>query len=403
MTLDKELKINYQRLLRQPLNIALLLNAKLVNHTHIMRGFSAYMKQHQLNWSITLNHEIEHRRGDDISLWFDGFVADYNHIGHRSLFEPMNAKVVGIRSGTDQEQKAFKHPTIVLDNAKMMSIAHEYLTAKGLNQIACYGLHDDDQNHWQKTRLATYFKKQLQNSEKSIIYRGNKASFNSWMKETSDLAYWLEGLPKPCGIIVTSDLRARTLINICKSQNIIVPDEISVLSIGDVEPNELFQDISLSVVDPNYYQMGWLAADNLNLQLSDQAFQNTIWVEPDSVKEGVSTDFRAVIDQDVLRALYFVRSNFNKGIKVQQVVDFAGCSRSTLESKFKSLVGHALHLEIHNQKMDHVKMLLLSTEDSITQVAEASGFPSSQYLYSLFKKELNITPTEFRLQGEVGR
>lgn len=405
MKSSSNLNINYQRLLRQPFNVALLLNAKLVTHSQILRGFSAYMKENQLNWSITLNHEIQHRRGDDVSLWFDGFVADYNHPAHRALLESLDekdAKVVGILNGIDYIKDSFKHPTIVLDNVNLMSIAHDFLTAKGLKNIACYGLHDDDQNLWQKTRLATYFKKQLQSSEKSIIYRGSKSSFSSWMEEASNLAYWLEGLPKPCGIIVTSDLRARTLISICLSNKIIVPDEISVLSIGDVEPSELFHDISLSVVDPNYYQMGWLAADNLNRQISDRGVPSITWVEPSAVKEGSSTDFRSVVDPDVLRALYYVRKNFSKGIKVQQVVDFAGCSRSTLETKFKSLVGHALHLEIHNQKMNHVKMLLLTTEDSIAEVAKASGFPSTQYLYGLFKKELNITPSEFRLQGQVG-
>ena len=366
-----------------------------------MRGFSAYMKQYRLNWAITLNHEIQHRRGDNLDLWFDAFVGDYNHSQHCNLLEPLNDKVVGIASGREQLQKNLKHPIIIFDNAKIMSIAHEFLAAKGLNHIACYGLYDDDQSHWQKDRLATYFYKQLQNGERTHIYKGKKASFNSWIEEISNLGYWLEGLPKPCGIIVSSDLRARTLINVCQQINIIIPDEISVVSIGDVEPNELFHDISLSVVEPNYHQMGWLAAENLSRQLSGQTVDKVTLVDPGEVKEGSSTDFRSVVDPEVLRALYFVRNNFNLGIKVQQVVDYAGCSRSTLEVKFKSLVGHALHLEIHNQKMTHVKMLLVTTEDSIEEVAKASGYSSAQYLYGLFKKELGITPSEFRLQNKV--
>ncbi|MGY5449786.1 AraC family transcriptional regulator [Agarivorans sp. MS3-6] len=374
-----------------------MLNPKLSAHSEVMRGISDYVKHHDINWSIVLSQELKYKKTDDIELWFDGIIADYSQPHIHKLLEPLNIPVVGILSGTDQIKEDHKHPVVCLNNEMMISLAHDFLVAKGLDNIGFYSLHDDDSNPWQKTRTETYFKLQSKRKKNPILYQGYQASFSSWIKEYHSLSHWVHGLSKPCGIIVTSDARARTLISVCEEQKIIVPDEISIVSIGDIRPTDYFSLTTLSVVDPNYYSLGQLVTEKLAKYIDNQPIEKVTFSNPELIVEGTSTDFRSVVEPTVIRALHFIRNNFAKGIKVQDVVEYEGCSRTQLESKFKESLGHSIHTEIFQSKLDSaVDMLLEEDSLSIDEIATLAGYPSTHYFYTLFKKEFKLTPTEYK-------
>ncbi|RKF17476.1 helix-turn-helix domain-containing protein [Alginatibacterium sediminis] len=390
-------EIDTQRLLDRPLRIAILLNPKLAAHSEVMRGISDFVESNGINWSIVLSQELRHKKTDDIELWFDGIIADYSHEHTKKLLEPLNIPVVGILSGTDQKMAEYKHPIVCLDNEKMITLAHDFLNAKGLEQIGFYSLFDDDSNPWQKTRTQTYLDLQSKKNRLPILYQGNQASFSSWIKEYHNLAHWIHGLVKPCGIIVTSDARARTLVSVCEEQQIAVPDEISIVSIGDMRPTDYFNSTTLSVVDPNFYQLGQLVGRQLKTYVAGEKPEKMMFASPELIVEGSSTDLHLVVEPMVLRALYFIRKNFNKGIKVQQVVESQKYSRTRLESKFKESVGHSIHTEIYRLKLDFAVQLLLEKDEmSIDEIARKAGYPSAHYFYSLFKKEFSLTPTEYK-------
>jgi len=396
----KSLKIDNRNLLNRPFRVAILLNSKFSAHCRILSGVSDYVQQHAIKWSVVLNHELRYRKGEELDLWFDAIIADYNQPHIRQLLEPLDIPVIGLTSGMDQLEHQVRHPVITLNNTEIVSMAYEFLLAKGMDHIAFYGLKDDNSGNWQTSRLEHYLERQQGRGKKNFVYMGNKASFTSWTEELDSLSHWLDGLPKPCGVIVTSDVRARTLISACESRNLIIPDEVSVVSIGDIQHSEFFQPVSLSTVDPNYYQMGYRAGELLAASLSGSKVKKQTLIQPELISEGSSTDFRAAVDHSVIRALHFIRQNYSNGIKAQQVIDYAGCSRTLLEQKFKAQVGHSIHNEIHNLRLEKVCRLLIEEEAlSIAEVAKLSGYPSSQYLYELFRKEFGLTPTEYKQQS----
>tara|TARA_R110001583_G_scaffold71589_1_gene201505 strand:- start:1317 stop:1586 length:270 start_codon:yes stop_codon:yes gene_type:complete len=84
---------------------------------------------------------------------------------------------------------------------------------------------------------------------------------------------------------------------------------------------------------------------------------------------------------------------------VEQVLDALMISRSNLETRFKEERGHSVHQEIHNSKLKRACELLASTNIAIAEIPELCGYPSLQYMYTVFKKDINITPKDYRVNN----
>lgn len=380
---------------REP-RVAILLNSKLLAHCNIMKGISRYLEENEIKWEIVLSSELHYGAGEDLTLWFDGIIADFNHKRTRQILKDINIPVVGLISGTNNIEFNKKHTLISLDNETIISCACEFLVAKGLDNIAMYELLEDEQSSWQQSRRDAY--KAFQNNRdcKINIFQGKHATFSTWMEELTSLGHWLSGLKKPCGVIVSSDARARFLLNACQAQKITVPDELSIVSVGDITPHELFFNTVLSVVSPNHEAIGETAAKQLEQAMNGVSMPDVVFVPTGDIVEGNSTDFRRAVEPAVIQALRFIRENYTKNIKVVDVLDAVKLSRTNLETKFKQEIGHSIRAEIHQLKMNYVCKLLHDDSLSIENIAEMAGFKSSHQLYAVFKKELGVTPTQFK-------
>lgn len=101
-----------------------------------------------------------------------------------------------------------------------------------------------------------------------------------------------------------------------------------------------------------------------------------------------STDHRSFTDPAVIQAMHYVRNHACKGIKVEQVVDVVGISRSNLERRFKDETGQTLHTMIHTQKLERARELLNSLTLPVHEISHMCGYLSLQYFYTVFKKNM---------------
>ncbi|MDN3702276.1 substrate-binding domain-containing protein [Vibrio artabrorum] len=222
------------------------------------------------------------------------------------------------------------------------------------------------------------------------------------------LADWLQMLPTPTGIVAATDSRARHLLQVCDHLNLMVPDKVSIIGIDNEELARYLTRVSLSSVAQGCKEMGYRAAKILHKHITTKSNENTplnqkkgyerVLVPPSKVHQRQSSDYQALKDTYVIQAMHFIRQNACKGIKVDQVLNYVGISRSNMESRFKEERGHSIHQEIHNSKLDKACVLLKTTSLPISDIAEICGYPSLQYMYTVFKKNLNRTPKEFRCE-----
>jgi LacI family transcriptional regulator len=219
----------------------------------------------------------------------------------------------------------------------------------------------------------------------------------SWEREQDELAAWLRELPKPAGVMVCSDQRGEHVIEACRRGDVAVPDEVAVIGVdNDTILCELC-DPPLSSVDTALDRVGYAAAELLDdLMAGGKPPAESVLFPPHGLVVRASSDALSVSDTDVVTALRFIREHACEPIGVDEVVKHVTLSRSTLQRRFRLLLGRSVHDEILRMRLLRARELLIETDLPLTQIAERAGFQHSEYLSVVFKQRLGQTPGKYR-------
>ena len=94
---------------------------------------------------------------------------------------------------------------------------------------------------------------------------------------------------------------------------------------------------------------------------------------------------------------YYAKENDILGIPtVKALADAVNLSSSYLSDLLKKETGLNAQEHIHNVVIDHAKNILLSSDQSVSEIAFQLGFEYPQYFSKLFKKKTGSTPMEYR-------
>ena len=153
----------------------------------------------------------------------------------------------------------------------------------------------------------------------------------------------------------------------------------------------------LSSVIPNAEQIGYLAAEKLsNLMNGEKEPELTTTVPPLGIVTRRSTDMIAVADKDVATALRFIREHACKGITVSDIASRISISRSTLERRMRESIDRTPQQQIRHVQISRVRELLAESDESLSQIANLCGFEHPEYMHVVFKREVGVTPGDFR-------
>lgn len=275
-----------------------------------------------------------------------------------------------------------------------------HLKQKGIDQFAFYGYPTEQKKHWSVERLNAFIQLMEKYEHKPNFYLGDQIHSYNWGVSQEKLCGWIKTLPLHTGIIAVTDARARHLLQACEYLKIAVPDQLCIIGIDNEELIQYLSRVSLSSVVQGTKQIGYQAAKLLHKRLLDQPVSNKpMLIQPLKIEERRSTDYRSLQDPLVIQAMHFIRHRATQGIKTEQVLDHLRVSRSNLEQRFKEEMHKTIHQIIHEEKLARAKQLLHLTDLPIQEIAEVCGYPSLQYFYAVFKKELNLTPKAFRDNG----
>jgi LacI family transcriptional regulator len=119
-------------------------------------------------------------------------------------------------------------------------------------------------------------------------------------------------------------------------------------------------------------------------------------VAPRGVVARASTDLAASDDEDVARAVRYIRERACSRLQVVEVLAHLRMSRASLQQRMKQSIGRTVHQEIQRVRLDRVKELLVTPGKTIKQVARESGFSSVQYMTRVFRAVTGDTPAAYR-------
>jgi LacI family transcriptional regulator len=383
--------------------IALLFNANKVYDREIIAGVGQYLLSTRVSWNLFLEEDFRCRLAGIERFDGDGIIADFDDPAVCDALADCRLPVVAMGSSfEDPSHYPAGVPYIATDNLKLISLAYTHLIGAGLRHFALYSLPLSNEHRWAHQRELAFAR--LRGTEgrtpeqiDTEIYRGLSTSAPTWNQAIEQLTQWLHALPKPVGIIAVTDARARQLLQACLIAGIPVPEDVAIIGIDNDPLARTLTRIPLSSVIQGTEEMGRTAAHLLHQMLHGARFgARRILVPPVGINVLESTKHRPIASPYVARARHFIRQYACQGIRTEQVADYVGVSRSSLEEHFRRELSCTIHQEILRQKLDAAKALLARRDMATAEVAIRCGFTSLQYMHAVFRRELGCTPREFQ-------
>jgi len=98
----------------------------------------------------------------------------------------------------------------------------------------------------------------------------------------------------------------------------------------------------------------------------------------------------------VLMALSYINRNYVRDLSLIQLAEYVYANSSTLSSEFNNEVGMSLSEYVTMLRVKKAQELLRTTELTIPQIAQQTGFSSATYFRKIFKKQAGMPPQQYR-------
>jgi AraC-like DNA-binding protein len=94
--------------------------------------------------------------------------------------------------------------------------------------------------------------------------------------------------------------------------------------------------------------------------------------------------------------LKYIRESYKEDITVENLADKACMSKSHFYKSFKNTLGETPMEYLNSERLKQAKKLIRTTSSKLSEIAFSTGFNSSSYFVTQFKKQEGMTPSQFR-------
>jgi len=346
--------------------------------------------------------------GQDTPIWLppgwrgDGIIA---RVGTLAAAQRVRAAGVPVVNISAIELPNVDFPRVATDLLAAGRMAAEHLLDRGFVHFAYYGL-----TH------RPYVERHYRGFADAVSAVCDECSFygttfdsgagarTAWITRQRGLSRWLRTLVKPVAVVAWTTELGRELIQACRREGFLVPEQVAVLA---ADNDELLCEActpSLSGIELTSERIGLEAARLLDrLMHGERPPKAPLLLEPTGVVTRQSTDTLAVDDPDLARAVAFIRSHATDPIQVSDVLREVPVSRRWLERRFHEVLGRGPAAEIRRVRLARAKRLLAETDMPVPDVARRAGFGSREYLAAVFKAELDLSPRQYRNRAQARR
>jgi LacI family transcriptional regulator len=127
----------------------------------------------------------------------------------------------------------------------------------------------------------------------------------------------------------------------------------------------------------------------------------TILLPPKGLVIRESTDFFAVEDELVAKALEFIGRMSHRRIKQDDVSRAVNAETRTLQLRFRKVLDRPIAAEIRRVRIERAKRELTQSKRLLSDIARDVGFGEAKRMNEVFVRELGVTSSEYRNQRQV--
>jgi AraC family L-rhamnose operon regulatory protein RhaS len=97
-----------------------------------------------------------------------------------------------------------------------------------------------------------------------------------------------------------------------------------------------------------------------------------------------------------INVIYYLQSCYHQKITIEQLADEFHTNRTSLLSDFKKYTGQSINQYLIQLRLTMASTLLRDTTLTIEEICDRTGFHDISYFSKVFKKKLQLTPSEYR-------
>jgi LacI family transcriptional regulator len=283
-------------------------------------------------------------------------------------------------------------PQVDADDKKIAALVAEHFFDRGFAHIAFYP-HDNGSEGWAQRRCR-FLQEECAARATFHVYTA-PASQTSGTKATRQaVRNWVRDLPKPVGIMLARDEGGLMVLDACREEELLVPEQVAVVGVDNDRPLCDLSIPPLSSVRLDHRQVGYNAARLLDKLMAGAAPRDPpLLVPPVTLVTRRSSNTRAIKDAKVALGIHLIHENLaNSRLNNDGLALAAGISRSLFQRRFRIETGKSVRDYVIEARLNKAQALLENSDLTLTEISALVGFGRQGYMSYVFRTQLGITP-----------
>jgi LacI family transcriptional regulator len=356
-------------------------------------GVALYAKE--AGWHLTLDYIYSH-----ILPWGwhgDGCIAMAGRPDIMKFVRSLKIPVVDVT----HQQKCTHLPRIHEDDQAIGALAADYFLRLGFKNFAWYSTDSFDVSTVRHNSFVARLKEADYTSVPLLWDPKNSKGPGGWAQRKKWLTRELKKLPRPTAVFCIDDRMAINIIDACMDGGISIPNEISVLGVGNLNIACECSGVPLSSIRIDFESFGYQAASMLDKILNRVPIHPApVLLSPLGIEERRSTYTLAVSDPAGQKALRFMLDHFTSPINIDDIAKAGGITRRQLT--------YIIHKELNEgpaQLLESIRIkkafqLLKDSNYTVERVAYETGLGNALRLQRIFRKLYKTSPGRWRKMNQ---
>ncbi len=279
---------------------------------------------------------------------------------------------------------------ICVDNEAVARAAFRELSAGNPKAFAVVG--ESSSPEWSVIRLKAFRAEAAKTGLPCRVFRENR-----WKVEKESAAYFrpiLAALPRHTAIYAVNDPIARRIADAANAAGLRIPQDLTLLGTDNNPDWCEGSSPTLSSIQLDFERMGYLAASLLATRM-ERSDGGDATIGPLLAVRRESTRGHGRREPLILAAVEIIRREACDGLTVAELAARLPGSRRLLDLRFREAMGHTIHEEIQQVRLERVFDLLRRPGTPIGAIADLSGFALHQ-LDKVFRTRFGCSLRDWR-------
>ena len=322
---------------------------------------------------------------------FDGIIGQIDDHAMAEEMRALDIPVVDVRRAVHFPGL----PQVDIDNEAVAALAAKHFFDREFHHIAFYPF-ENNREAWSRIRCES-LRKLSADRASFHVYEAPLDQRQGDQATRHHVRAWLRDLPKPIAIMLARDDGGLVVLDACREEGLLVPEQVTVLGVDNDRPLCDLTSPPLSSVRMGHRELGYEAARLLDKLMAGSDPPEVVkLIPPLSIVTRRSSDTRAIEDQAVAHGVHFIHENLASDVTNESLARSAGISRSLFQQRFRNAMGKTIRDYVTDLRLERAKILLTKSSRSLGEIAWTGGFKRQEYMGHVFKTRLGITPGSLR-------